>query len=142
MFRDWPSLPDPWWGAFKERHRWFDEDGNPKAMGTAKKTTIKQRLAIIGAQGALPPGNRPQARLRFRIIDDGPMAERFGTRLGDDEIEALGIYLRRCCCISRRIGLKSAARLLLILGLITNKWSGNTTGIEIPCIFIDGSTFL
>lgn len=61
-----------------------------------RKTSIKQRLAIIGAQGALPPGNsRPQARLG--IFDNGPMAlaERFGTRLGDDEIGVLGDLLEK-----------------------------------------------
>ena len=83
------KLPDPWWGAFKERHKWFDEDGNPKATGTAKKTSIKQKLAMIGCQSA-PPSHH---RSRSGIID-GPMTER-GTRLDDDEIEVLGDLLEK-----------------------------------------------
>ena len=83
------KLPDPWWGAFKERPKWFDEDGNPKATGTAKKTSIKQKLAMIGCQSA-PPSHH---RSRSGIID-GPMTER-GTMLDDDEIEVLGDLLEK-----------------------------------------------
>ena len=49
------KLPDPWWDEFEKRHIWFDEDGNPKALGTARKTTIKQTLAGVGEQDLQRP---------------------------------------------------------------------------------------
>jgi len=63
------KLPDLWWGAFKNRHKWFDEDGNPKP-GRVKKTSIKQKLVDIGLRDGLPATG-----------DDGPMMERPGTKL-------------------------------------------------------------
>ena len=78
------KMPDPWWGAFTNRHIWFNEDGNPKDSGDAKKMSIKQKLRSIGSQD-----------LSRAIRDDGPMAERPGTRLDDVEIEVLGDLLEK-----------------------------------------------
>lgn len=78
------KLPEPWWGAFKDRHEWFDEDGNPKAARCANKTSIKEELANIGRQD-----------VPLATGDDGPMMERSGTRLDDVEIELLGDLLEK-----------------------------------------------
>ena len=84
------KLPELWWGAFENRHRWFDEDGEPKAPELqhvrlpAKKTSIKQKLASIGSHD-VPPATG----------DDGPMIERPGTKLDNVEIQVLGDLLEK-----------------------------------------------
>ncbi|KAF8810776.1 kinase-like protein [Phlegmacium glaucopus] len=84
------KLPEPWWGAFENRHLWFDEDGKPKAtvlqqvLLPAEKTSIKKKLASIGDQD-VPPATG----------DDGPMMERPGTKLDKAEIQVLGDLLEK-----------------------------------------------
>ena len=86
------KLPEPWW---------FDEDGKPRArelqqvLLPAEKTSISRslKLASIGNQDTPPAAG-----------DDDPMMERPGTRL--DEFIQRGIYLRKCCAIVHKTGLK------------------------------------
>ncbi|KAF5383682.1 hypothetical protein D9615_003640 [Tricholomella constricta] len=84
------KLPEPWWGTFKNRHLWFDEDGKPKApelqqvLLPAEKTSIQQQLASIGSQDEPPATGY-----------DGAMMERLGTRLDKVEIQLLGDLLEK-----------------------------------------------
>ncbi|KAJ3506819.1 hypothetical protein NLJ89_g6654 [Agrocybe chaxingu] len=84
------KLPEPWWSAFENHHRWFDENGVPKAselqqaMLPAEKTSIKQKLAGIGAQDEPPVTG-----------SDGPMMEPLGSRLDNTEIQLLGDLLEK-----------------------------------------------
>jgi serine/threonine-protein kinase SRPK3 len=84
------KLPEPWWGAFENRHLWFDEDGMPKererqqTLLPAEKTSIEQKLASIGS-GDMPPATGT----------DGPMIERPGTRLDGVEIQLLRDLLEK-----------------------------------------------
>ena len=36
------KLPDPWWNAFKDRHLWFDENGQPKSPD--HKSSIREAV--------------------------------------------------------------------------------------------------
>lgn len=85
-------LPDPWWGAFEQRARWFGEDGQPKSeqdqeragvLLTAHKTSIRTKLLEIGEQDDAP------------FQDEGPMIENTGTRLPEEEIDLLADLLQR-----------------------------------------------
>jgi serine/threonine protein kinase len=85
-------LPDPWWGAFKERTLWFEEDGQPKSEQDKKRaglllkacrSSIKAELHTIGKQ-EVPPSD-----------DEGPMIERSGVRLPEEEFELLGDLLEK-----------------------------------------------
>ncbi|KAG5723265.1 Protein kinase dsk1 [Termitomyces sp. T112] len=81
-------LPDPWWGAFKHRSLWFEEDGQPKSEQDQERaglllkshaTSIRAKLLRIGELDVRPFGGD----------DDGPMMEKHGTRLPDVEVELL-----------------------------------------------------
>ncbi|TFK27478.1 hypothetical protein FA15DRAFT_701879 [Coprinopsis marcescibilis] len=64
------QLPEPWWGAFEERSRWFEQDGRPRSeleqersgvLQIAYPTSIRETLRDIGAQDEsdvdyVPPG--------------------------------------------------------------------------------------
>ncbi|CAA7268662.1 unnamed protein product [Cyclocybe aegerita] len=84
------KLPEPWWNAFENRHCWFDENGTVKAselqqtMLPAEKTSIRQKLASIGAQDEPPVTG-----------SDGPMMEPLGSRLDNTEIQLLGDLLEK-----------------------------------------------
>ncbi len=75
------KLPDPWWGAFKQRHLWFDENGQSKFLH--KKNSIRKMLREIGEED-----DPPRA-------EEGPMIETVGTRLEEVEVELLGDLLER-----------------------------------------------
>ncbi|KAJ6592008.1 kinase-like protein [Mycena sp. CBHHK59/15] len=83
-------LPDPWWGSFTERARWFEEDGEPKSAQAqeragihiqASKSSIRDKLRSIGTEDDLPDGA------------EGPMVEKSGVRLLEEEVELLGDLL-------------------------------------------------
>lgn len=85
-------LPDPWWGKFKEREAWFQDDGEPKSVQDqenagvvlhASKTSIREQLRSIGAQDDAPS------------FDEGPMIEKPGVRLSQKEIKLLGDLLEK-----------------------------------------------
>lgn len=85
-------LPDPWWGEFKERELFFEDDGEPKSAQDQKsagvflyasKTSIREQLRLIGAQDDVPSS------------DEGPMIETPGVRLSEKEIELLGDLLEK-----------------------------------------------
>ena len=79
-------LPDPWWAAFKQRALWFEEDGQPKndqdqertgSLLRAGRSSIRAKLLEIGEQDD-PPSE-----------DEGPMIEKPGVRLHEEEVELL-----------------------------------------------------
>lgn len=74
------KLPDPWWNAFKERHIWFHEDGQPKPP--VDKSSIREELQGVGEDE--PP-----------IYEEGPMIEIVGTRLEEEEEELLSDLLEK-----------------------------------------------
>ncbi|KAJ7858066.1 kinase-like domain-containing protein [Mycena olivaceomarginata] len=83
-------LPDPWWASFAERTRWFEDDGEPKSAQAqerfsihACKSSIREKLREIGTQDDLPDA------------DEGPMVERSGVRLLEEEVELLGDLLEK-----------------------------------------------
>lgn len=85
-------LPDPWWSAFEQRTLWFEEDGQPKSeqdqeraglLLKAYRSSIKAKLRGIGEQGVPSPN------------DEGPMIEKPGARLPEDEIELLADLLEK-----------------------------------------------
>jgi serine/threonine-protein kinase SRPK3 len=75
------KLPDPWWNAFKGRHLWFDENGEPKDPDG--KSSIREKLCEIGEEDDPPTG------------DEGPMIETVGTRLEDEEVDLLSDLLEK-----------------------------------------------
>ncbi|KAF8332972.1 kinase-like domain-containing protein [Amanita rubescens] len=75
------KLPDPWWNAFKERHIWFHEDGQPKSPDY--KSSIREKLQGIGERDEPP------------IDEEGPMIEIVGTQLEEDEVELLSDLLEK-----------------------------------------------
>ncbi|KAJ3558788.1 hypothetical protein NP233_g11430 [Leucocoprinus birnbaumii] len=85
-------LSDPWWGAFEQRTLWFDEDGQPKSeqdqeragvLLKACKSSIRDKLRTIGEEDVPSTG------------DEGPMIEKPGVRLPEEEIELLGDLLEK-----------------------------------------------
>ncbi|KAI0079307.1 kinase-like protein [Panus rudis PR-1116 ss-1] len=74
------KLPDPWWSSFQGRNAWFEEDGEPKS-GKARKTSIEALLREIGTRDDLAVGY------------EGPMIEKAGTRLDEEEVVLLGDLL-------------------------------------------------
>ncbi|KAF9258332.1 hypothetical protein L218DRAFT_981801 [Marasmius fiardii PR-910] len=85
-------LPDPWWGIFKERTLWFEEDGQPKSerdqeranvLLKAYRSSIGDKLHEIGKQYD-PPSEY-----------EGPMVEEFGVLLPEEEIELLEDLLEK-----------------------------------------------
>ncbi|KZV75818.1 kinase-like protein [Peniophora sp. CONT] len=82
-------LPDPWWSAFEEHSKWFEENGEPRSqqrMGLiqARKTSIRELIRSIGVGE-----ERPTYAL------DGPMIEKFGVRVDEREVELLGDLLEK-----------------------------------------------
>ncbi|EIN04031.1 kinase-like protein [Punctularia strigosozonata HHB-11173 SS5] len=85
-------LPDPWWNSFEERVWWFEDDGEPKDISaqkqtgvriTARKTSISEKLRSIGDVDEPP------------AADEGPMIERCGVKLSEEEAELLSDLLGR-----------------------------------------------
>ena len=85
-------LPDPWWGAFKQRAHWFGEDGQPKSEQDQERaglflktsgTSIRAKLLRIGELDA-PPSE-----------DEGPMIEHTGVRLPEKEVDLLADLLQK-----------------------------------------------
>ena len=79
-------LPDPWWAAFEQRALWFEEDGQPKneqdqeragVLLKAHRSSIRAKLLEIGEQDD-PPSE-----------DEGPMIEKPGVRLHEEEVKLL-----------------------------------------------------
>lgn len=101
------KLPHPWWSSFKERASWFDEQsGMPKSIEEqeraglllkAEKSSIRAKLHTVGADDDLSYG------------DEGPMMEQCGTRMREEEVEALGDLLERMLRYrpEERIGMKA-----------------------------------
>ncbi|KAJ7441872.1 kinase-like domain-containing protein [Mycena latifolia] len=86
------QLPNPWWASFAERALWFNEDGEPKSSAAQERTgllirssksSIREKLWSIGTEDDLPDG------------DEGPMVEKPGTRLREDEVELLDDLLQK-----------------------------------------------
>lgn len=84
-------LPDPWWSAFDKRSMWFEEDGEPKCKEdqelagfavTASKSSIREQLRLIGVGDELS-------------VADGPMIERAGDSLPEEEVALLGDLLEK-----------------------------------------------
>jgi serine/threonine-protein kinase SRPK3 len=68
-------LPDPWWTSFGARSQYFEDNGDLKKPGDAR-TSIRARLYSIGTQDSpAHPGK-----------EDGPMFERSGTCLSEEEV--------------------------------------------------------
>ena len=85
-------LPDPWWAAYKQRALWFEEDGQPKSeqdqeragvLLKAYRSSIRAKLLEIGEQDD-PPSE-----------DEGPMIERPGVRLHEEEVGLLEDLLEK-----------------------------------------------
>ena len=85
-------LPDPWWAAFEQRALWFEEDGHPKSeqdqeragvLLKAHRSTIRAKLLQIAEQDD-PPSE-----------DEGPMIEKPGVRLHEEEVELLEDLLEK-----------------------------------------------
>ncbi|EIN11905.1 kinase-like protein [Punctularia strigosozonata HHB-11173 SS5] len=68
-------LPDPWWQAFEERTVWFEDDGQPKNPDS--QISIADLLRSIGTDDV------PSS------VDEGPMIEKCGVRLSNEEVELL-----------------------------------------------------
>ena len=85
-------LPVPWWSSFEERTLWFEEDGEPRSIEAqerddlllqASKSSIGERLHSIGTHDDPP------------YFDEGPMVEKSGVRLEEEEVELLGDLLHK-----------------------------------------------
>jgi len=91
-------LPDPWWGAFKDRRTWFDEfdescdefdewfdefDGNGQPKCPDHKSSIRERLRRIGEKDDPP------------WYEQGPMIETVGTQIEEVEVELLSDLLEK-----------------------------------------------
>jgi serine/threonine-protein kinase SRPK3 len=74
------KLPEPWWSAFEEHHKWFEENGAPKFRS---KRSIREKLEMIGVKDTPPEA------------DDGPMIEAVGTRLEKKEVVLLSDLLEK-----------------------------------------------
>ena len=85
-------LPDPWWTAFEQRTLWFEGDGQPKSdqdqeragvLLKASRSSIRAKLLEIGEQDDLPSE------------DEGPMIEKPGVRLHEEEVGQLEDLLEK-----------------------------------------------
>ena len=85
-------LPDPWWAAFEQRALWFEEGGQPKSeqdqeragvLLKAYRSSIRAKLLEIGEQDD-PPSE-----------DEGPMIEKPGVRLHEEEVGLLEDLLEK-----------------------------------------------
>ncbi|EIN11904.1 kinase-like protein [Punctularia strigosozonata HHB-11173 SS5] len=85
-------LPYPWWAAFRNGARWFDNDGEPKDMLVqkqagvsipARKTPIVAKVRSIGDVDQQPS------------VYDGAMLEMSGVRLSEEEVALLSDLLER-----------------------------------------------
>ena len=91
-------LPDPWWGSFEDRAVWFEEDGEPKNVEAQEraqaddelefpfevpKSSIGEKLRSIGTQDDPPES------------DEGPMMEKSGVKLDEEEVKLLEDLLRK-----------------------------------------------
>ncbi|KAJ7110479.1 kinase-like protein [Mycena epipterygia] len=74
-------LPDPWWGSFAERARCALAQEHPGIHIQALKSSIRTKLHSIGTEDDLPDGA------------EGPMVEKSGVRLLEEEVELLGDLL-------------------------------------------------
>ncbi|KAF8347561.1 kinase-like domain-containing protein [Amanita rubescens] len=75
------KLPDPWWNAFKDRHLWFDENGQPKSPDLG--SSIREKVLEIGERDDLPTG------------EEGPMIEPVWTLLEAEEVDLLSDLLEK-----------------------------------------------
>lgn len=84
-------LPNRWWNQFKDRAVWFKEDGEPKSaqeaaragvLLPATRTSIREELRSIGMADDPPTSG-----------GDGPMIERSGVKMREEEVELLGDLL-------------------------------------------------
>ncbi|KAJ3781178.1 kinase-like domain-containing protein [Lentinula aff. detonsa] len=81
------KLPSPWWDSFEERTAWFDDQsGEPKSLEEqeragslmkAVRSSIREKLRTVGVDDDLSYG------------DEGPMMEKCGTRMREEEVELL-----------------------------------------------------
>ena len=85
-------LPDPWWAAFEQRALWFGQDGQPKneedqeragVFLKAYRSSIRAKLLEIGEQ------DDPSSE------DEGPMIEKPGVRLREEEVGLLEDLLEK-----------------------------------------------
>jgi len=83
-------LPEPWWGAFRERALGFGEDGEPR----------RTRAQQLSDDFVTSSGSPIQAKLRSTgtldeppSVDEGPMIERPGSTPDEEEIGLLGDLL-------------------------------------------------
>ncbi|KZT69697.1 kinase-like protein [Daedalea quercina L-15889] len=85
-------LPDPWWRSFRERALWFEENGQPRsaeaqqlsgALVPSTKSSIQTKLRSIGMLDD-PPS-----------VDEGPMIEKPGVTLDEEEVGLLGDLLAK-----------------------------------------------
>ncbi|KAJ3795609.1 kinase-like domain-containing protein [Lentinula aff. detonsa] len=85
------KLPSPWWDSFEERTAWFDDQsGEPKSLEEqegagslmkAVRSSIREKLRTVGVDDDLSYG------------DEGPMMEKCGTSMREEEVELLGDLL-------------------------------------------------
>jgi serine/threonine-protein kinase SRPK3 len=75
------KLPEPWWAAWDRRLNSFHENGEP--LKSSNKTSIRGRLRNIGTQDEEP------------WEQEGPLVEKTGTRLAEEEVELLGDLLEK-----------------------------------------------
>ena len=73
--------PESWWGAFEQRHLWFEEDGEPKPPMI--KSSIRCQLQSIGKKDEPPK------------VDEGRMMEPVGTLLEEEEVALLSDLLEK-----------------------------------------------
>ncbi|KAK0228692.1 kinase-like domain-containing protein [Armillaria fumosa] len=85
-------LPDPWWDSFQGRALWFEENGQVKSLQAqelsgallqASKSSVRDKLRSIGTQDDSPSS------------DEGPMIEKSGVMLPEEEVALLGDLLER-----------------------------------------------
>jgi serine/threonine-protein kinase SRPK3 len=85
-------LPDPWWAAFEQRALWFEGDRQPKSkqdqehagvLLKAYRSSIRAKLLEIGKQ------DDPLSE------DEGPMIEKPGVRLHEEEVGLLEDLLEK-----------------------------------------------
>ncbi|KAF9451103.1 kinase-like protein [Macrolepiota fuliginosa MF-IS2] len=85
-------LSDPWWAAFEQRALWFEEDGQPKSeqdqeragvLLKAYRSSIRAKLLEIAERDG-PPSE-----------DEGPMIEKTGVRLHEEEVGLLEDLLEK-----------------------------------------------
>lgn len=85
-------LPDPWWAAFEQRTLWFEGDGQPKSEEDqeragvflkAYRSSIRAKLLEIGERDDPP------------FEDEGPMIEKPGVRLHEEEVGLLEDLLEK-----------------------------------------------